>query len=186
MTPVTRLSTWAWLVVIALALSEYFLAIAPPERRMQAIRAREHELYDLSIRNERLLRGATGLAAARDRVAKDIAQLAVQRGTGSATLRTLEVLQRESARERVSIGGLEPQAPDTATQAGGAEDVTITMRGTYRDVLSAIADVSRHDVLLEVSDASLASMADAGTEIDATLHATLFYRLDAVPKGELR
>ncbi len=180
--PVPGPTTWAWVFVAALVLSEYLFAIAPAERSLQTIRAREHELYDLSIRNERLLRGADGLSAARDRVARDVARLAGERGAGSATLRTLELLQHESSHVHVAIGGLAPQLPDAAAQTAGAEDVTITMRGTYRDVLAAIADISRHEVLLEVSDATLASAADVAGQIDATLHATLYYRLEALPK----
>ena len=173
---------WAWLFVGALAFGGYFVAIAPAERRLQAIRTREHELYDLTIRNERLLRGAAGLSAARDRVAVDVARLAGERGAGSATLRTLELLQRESSKANVAIGGLAPDAPRTAAQTAGSEDVTIAMRGTYRSLLSAIADISRHEVLLEVSNATLERTARGVGQIDATLHATLYYRLDALVK----
>ena len=138
--------SWAWLIVGGLALGGYFIGVAPAERKMQEIRAQAHDLYDLAIRNEHLLRGATGLSAARERVAIDVARLAGQRGAGSATLRTLQMLQREGSLAHVTIGGLSPDAPDSGAQ-NGSEDVTIAMRGTYRNVLSAIADVSRHDVL---------------------------------------
>lgn len=172
---------WAWLTVGALALGGYLIVVAPAERKLQEIGAQAHDLYDLAIRNEHLLRGAAGLSAARDRVAVDVARLAGQRGAGSATLRTLQMLQREGSRAHVTIGGLAPDAPDSTAQ-NGSEDVTIAMRGTYRNVLSAIADVSRHDVLLEVSGATLATAEAGADEIDATLHATLYYRLDALAK----
>jgi hypothetical protein len=173
--------SWAWLTVGALALGGYLIVVAPAERKLQEIRAQAHDLYDLAIRNEHLLRGAAGLSAARDRVAVDVARLAGQRGAGSATLRTLQMLQREGSRAHVTIGSLAPDAPDSTAQ-NGSEDVTIAMRGTYRNVLSAIADVSRHDVLLEVSGATLATAEAGADEIDATLHATLYYRLDALAK----
>lgn len=172
----------AWLCVAALALGGYVLAIAPAERRLTEIGARAHQFYDLANRNERLLGAASGLSAARDRVATDVTRLAGERGAGSATLRTLAVLQRESSRGRVTIGALTPDAAAPSPDNAGSMDLAIAMSGMYRDVVSAIADLSRHGVLLEVSDATLSSGEPGAEKVDATLHATLYYRMDALEK----
>lgn len=172
--------TWAWICVVALALGGYFGGIAPAEKRLRTVSADAHDLYDLANRNERLLRAATGLSDARARVALDVARLAAVHGSGSATLRTLELLRREGSHAHVTIVSITPDAPNAAAETTGSEALTIGVHGAYRNVLAAIADVSRHEVLLDISDAVLAAAAAGPGEVDATLHATLYYRMDAL------
>ncbi|MEO6835925.1 MAG: hypothetical protein ABI231_08475 [Candidatus Tumulicola sp.] len=171
-----------WLLVAALALGGYGAIVAPGERRARAMDDRARDLYQLANRNDRLLKNAAGLDAARHRVARDVAQLSAASGAARTMLATLRLLRTEGSRFRVVISGLSPGERSGAPAGEGYEDVTIALRGAYRNVLGTIADLSRHDVLVEVHDVALAQTSSGlgANSVAATIHATLYHRIAAV------
>jgi len=169
----------AWAAAVAVAAAGYFSILAPAERQLERTAAHAHELYDVAERNERSLRGSAALAAARDRVARDIAHLSGRQG--SATLEALRLLDDEASRLHVTIGELSPNG--LVAPGSGSQNVTIALRGSYRNVILTIADMSQHGALLEIGDVTLAPIADSDDrEIDATVHATMYYQLGAIIK----
>jgi hypothetical protein len=126
---------------------------------------------------------AAGLSAARDRVALDVASLSNGRGGARTTLSALELLQRACSRAHVTINGVAPDGPVGPASTVGFGGVTIGIRGSYRNVLSVIADLSAHRVLIEVSNATLVAASDSDLrEIDATVHARVYSKLEALMK----
>lgn len=173
-----------WMLAATFALAGYSGIVAPRERRLQALESRTHDLYRLANHNERMLANSAGLIAARERVARDVTHLGRQRGPGSSALRMLRLLQREAQRNHVVVTGLAPDESEASMRATGLENVTIALRGTYRNVLEAIADLSKGDVLIELSDAELAAAPDefGAPEVAATIHATIYRRPEAITK----
>jgi hypothetical protein len=171
---------WAWACVAALVLGGYAVVVAPAQRELGASLARTKDMYDVAYRNADLLKRSAGLQEARDRVARDIAHLSGARTAARATLNLLQLLDHESAASHVTVAGLAPETSGESVSSAGSLDVTIEIRGTYRAVLFVIRDASRHDVLLEISEATLFATGD-GT-VDSTLRGTLFYDVNAIVK----
>ena len=70
-----------------------------------------------------------------------------------------------------------PQADESAAQSrDGEEDVAVSLRGRYRDVMAAIAAVPRHDALLEVRSVALArvDMRALFPSVDANVRVALY------------
>lgn len=175
---------WAWLLAGTVALIGYALVVAPYERRLQAVEFHAHELYDLANRNERMYRERQTLLAAQTRVESDLKRLAGTNSSGKATLSTLELLRREAAWHHALVTGVTPADSNDAVDSG-AQAIDIKLHGAYRDILRIVADLSRHDLLIEVGDAELAAApSDLGSapDVDATVHATVFHDLTALMK----
>lgn len=181
-----------WILAIVLAVGGYAGIVAPAQRGVRAITVRARDLYELADHNERLLTNAAGLSAARRRVARDVAELSLESTSVTTAIATVRLLRSEERREGIVVSALSPnERTDTATpETGedGSEDVTIAMRGPYRNVLGAIADLSKNAVLLEVRDAALVQAANDATarDVDATVRATLYHRIAAIMKEKHR
>lgn len=176
-----------WMLVAALAVAGYALAIAPVERDVRAVAFRAHDLYERSERNERMLRQVRGLQAARSRVQRDIATLSSQNEMGKADLAALALLQFESTERHLTISELSP-GQSVAGADDGVQPVTIGVRGNYRDAIAAIADLTRHDVLIELEGATLSatSRRDGLSQVDAVVQATLYHGVASIMKGKNR
>jgi hypothetical protein len=179
----------AWMLVALAAVIGYAAVVAPGERRLGAVLSHARELYELSNRNERLLRDIGSVQQARDRVQRDLARLAGQRAAGKAGLSILRLLQGEAAHNHVILASVAPG--DSGSAAGNdtrEENVAILLHGRYRDVVTSIADISRHDVLVEIRDVELARSGGAGAmvfpTIDATIHARLYQDPAAILEGQ--
>jgi Tfp pilus assembly protein PilO len=169
----------AWMLLALLAVIGYAAIVEPAERRLSAVLSHARELYELSNRNDRLLRNIGSIQQARDRVRRDLTQLAGQRATGKAGLSILRLLQSESVRNHVVIAGVAPgDSANLAGQDTHGDTVAISLHGRYRDVVTSIADLSRHDALVEIRDVALVRSGGASAapfpSVDATIHATLY------------
>ena len=171
-----------WVLAAALAVGGILGVVAPAERRVRAAMAHAHELYELANRNDKMLRSAAGLAAASRRVAHDVSYLAGNRGEGATTLAALELLRGDARRFHLSLESLTPDRSDVSDLE--SPEATIAVRGAYRDVLAAIADLSKHDVLLEVRAVGLAQNSDylQTDEIDATIGASIYSSIDSAER----
>jgi hypothetical protein len=156
--------------------------VAPAERRVKAATAHAHELYELANRNDKMLRSAASLAAASRRVAHDVSYLTGNGGEGATTLAALGLLRGDARRFHLILESLTPDR--SALSDFESPEATIAVRGTYRDVLGAIADLSKHDVLLEVRAVGLAQTSDylQTDEIDATIGASIYSSVDAAER----
>jgi hypothetical protein len=173
-----------WMLAVVLAIGGYEAVVAPAAARVRSIVAHAHDMYEIANRTDRLLRDANGVTAARSRVERDVARLAARGESAMTMLATIRLLQEEARRHRVVIAGLSPGERDAATNRKGSADVTIAMRGTYRNVLEAVADLSKGDVLIDIRDVALAQDSNDADprDVDAIVRATLYYRIAAIVK----
>lgn len=175
-----RQSEAAWLGVALCALAAYGLLLLPAQRRLAASVARTQDLYETAQRNADVLARAPGLTDVRDRVQRDLALLSGRRGPATATLATLVLLENLSARAGIAVVSVSPTAAQATADPAGVRQVTIAMRGRYRNVLAAIADLSRHRVLLEVAHVTLSAGANVRLDVDASVQAAIYDRPDAL------
>jgi Tfp pilus assembly protein PilO len=169
------------MAVALAAVAGYAGIVAPAQARLRQVAFQAHELYDLANRNERMLANYRALEAARARVRRDLRMLAGESGEDKATLSSLRLLQREAKTYRTSVLGLEPET--SATKIAGESSLRITLLGSYRDVLALVADVTRHDALVEIESVRLEAAREA-KGVTASVTATLFNGTDALMRKE--
>jgi len=164
-----------------LAFAGYIGIVFPGQQRLRAIAFRSHELYDLTNRNQRMAAHAPELRRAASRVRVDLERLAARNGTGATALAAVTLLERETSAHNVTLLGFAPAAGTHATDDSGETDLTITLRGAYRDLLKVIAALSGRNVLLELLDTHLSAAAEDGSfGVEATIHARLYHSAAAI------
>lgn len=165
----------------------------PASRELAERHAHALELYDEANSIDAATRRASQLRAVQTRIASDLAQLGGVRSSGSVTAAVLRLLHDESKREAVQIREVAPDvamqpAPSTAAASSARDDVlsgsdvAISVRAPFRNIVALVADLPRHDVLIDIHDIQLTVI---GAErkppvLDVTLHSTI-YRLAALP-----
>jgi Tfp pilus assembly protein PilO len=177
----------AWLVVALLAVLGFASIVVPAQRRIAAIEERAAALADLAARNEALLARLDSLEQTRTRVRRDLERLSGKIGTGRTTVAVLHVLEDEAGRNRLTITGIAPDGEEpSAPRAQHEEDVAVSLRGRYRDVMAAIADVSRHDALVEVQSVALTRVdtRQLFPSVDATVRVALYPDVKDLVKEE--
>jgi Tfp pilus assembly protein PilO len=185
--PATTQLRIAWLAVALAALLGYVTAIAPAQQRIASIESHAAELADLAARNEVLVQRLGALEQTRARVRDDLRRLGGKGDAGRVAVALLQVLQGEAARNHLTISSIAPASEEPAAHAsGGEEDVAVTLRGRYRDVMAAIADVPHHDVLVEVRSVRLARVASREMlpSVDATIQAALYHDVTDLVREE--
>jgi hypothetical protein len=173
-----------WLLVAALGIAGYARVVVPAEQAVRDSQTHAHALYDLAYRNERMIDQAAALQAARARVKRDLAQLGVENGVGKASLAFLRLMQAESKSHQVVLSALSPGGAGVAETASGTQRLDIALRGSYRELLATLSDISKHDVLFDVDGVELSSTGSFGGDVDATLHATLYHGMTAIVSQE--
>jgi len=158
----------------------------PTSETIATIKAQAKILYDEANQNEADARRASQLLAVAKRIADDVRRLSGQNSQSATTAATLALLARDAAIHRIDVRSIVPvpvtsASPAPVVSTGAAAPFTgapleITVRGRFRDVLSFIADLPRHDVLLDVSDVDLAAIGESPSrpKLNATIHATVF------------
>jgi uncharacterized membrane protein len=166
----------AWAAVAALAVISYVTIVAPAERAIRAIAFQAYGVNELANRNERIIASAGALQAARQRVERDVAALKAENTPAKASLGVLRLLQKEADARAVTVTGMSP--------GDSARDISIGLRGRYRNVLAVVDDISRRDVLLDVTGTSIASAtgSDGESLVNATLQATVYHNLADIEK----
>lgn len=173
-----------WALVAALALVGYFGILIPGEQRLGAIEDRAHDLYRLANRNDVMLTRAAGLVAARERVQREVKKLSGRQDPAATTLALVHLVRNAESRNHVALAGLFPEKPDDPRGAGDLQALTIQLTGPYGNVLRAIADLSKHDPLVDVSDVALTPATDdlGFPDVAATIHVTVYQRIEALIK----
>jgi Tfp pilus assembly protein PilO len=177
----------AWLVVTLVALLGFASVVAPAQQRIAAIESHGEELADLATRNEALLSRIGSLEQTRKRVRIDLQRLAGKSGGGRVAVAALQVLEDEAARNHLTISSIAPASEQISTGAPRREeDVSVSLRGRYRDLMAAIADVPHHDVLVEVQSVTLQSVATRQVfpSVDATIRAALYPEVKDLAKED--
>jgi hypothetical protein len=176
----------AWLVVALVAAIGFCAIVLPGEQRIAGMEQHAAALADLAERNEALVIRAASLERTRSRVLDEVRRLTGKGGSGRAAVGLLQVLDGEAKRSHVTIFGIAP-AGGPASRPGAEDDVDISLRGRYRDVIGAIADVPHHDVLIEIQGVSLARVDSRQLfpSVDATIHAALYHDVKDLTKEKM-
>jgi hypothetical protein len=174
--PQERSVALAWTAVLALGVGGYATVVAPAEREIRAVGVETASVYGLAERNERVLQRGRAIAAAAARVRRDLAQLRGKTGVGKPTLELLAFLDAESRRRDVSFGGIVPV--DSGGRDSGVQRVTLSLNGTYGDVLHVVSELTTQPEIVAIDSVQLSRSArtDGSRTLDASISATLFYR----------
>ncbi len=188
------LRAWArvlWLLAAFMVLAVGVGCISwPGSQELSQRHAHALELYDEANAIDAATRRAAQLRAAQARIASDLTALGGVRSAGGVTAALLRLLHDESNRQAVDIREV---APDTTTHGSDSaaaairanallpSDVAISVRGPFRNIVALVADLPRHDVLIDVRDIHLSATESDRVPpvLDVTLHATI-YRLAAL------
>jgi Tfp pilus assembly protein PilO len=166
-----------WYAVALLLLGAYAAIVAPAERRLNDVASHSRNLYELTQRNERYIRNLASLQSARQRVERDIARVGRGPKVAAPAVAVIATLEREGRDNHVAISGItSEQAPSAGRNATG-ESVRIVLEGRYRDVLAVVADLPRHDALIELRSLSLAKadgIASLLPPVDASVLAVIY------------
>ena len=154
------------------------------------------DLYDEANTIDAAVRRASQLRSAQSRITSDLAALGGVRSPGAVTAALLQLLHEESKRQEVEIREVAPDAgaratlshqppgpPSPKAEVLAPADVSIAVRGPFRNIVSLVAELPRHDVLVDIHDIQLSSTESTNTSpvLDATLHTTV-YRLVSLPR----
>ena len=171
----------AWLVVVLAAVLGFACIVLPAQRRIAAIEEHAAGLGDLAAQNEALLArlDSPRWKQTRTRVRRDLRALIGEDRRGKDDRCRSPRLGRRSRsqpcydRRHLHRPATQPSAPRAWPRE---EEVAVSLRGRYRDVMNAIADLPRHDALVEVRSVSLTRV-DARQlfpSVDATVRVALF------------
>lgn len=162
----------------------------PASQQSAQLNAHAKESYDEANDLAAKLERAQALRAAQQRVRSDLRELSA--GTAIGQERLLHLLDDEARARGVSVRELAPlQTPGNPQPTGSrlagltGTEVTLTLRGSFRSIAAFLADVPRHDVLIEVRDVALQTTGSTGHApmLLATVHATI-YRLSRTDSKE--
>lgn len=167
----------------------------PASQNISAVRTQSRELYDEANQLDAEIRRAGELRAVGARVLSDVERLGGQRSNGAATAAALELLGAESRRFDVELRSVVPQNVAKPLERAAAHppellaqnELVLGLRGRFRNVLAFVADLPRHDALIEVRGVTLSAAGaspDGTPALDATVEATL-YRLREAPLKEV-
>jgi Tfp pilus assembly protein PilO len=177
----------AWLVLALVAAIGFVSIVLPAQSRLASIQSHAADLSDLAARNEALLARLDSLEQTRTRVRRDLERLTGKIGAGRSTVAVLHVLDDEASRNHLTISGIAPAGDEpSAPRQDREEDVAVSLRGRYRDVMTAIADVPRHDALVEVQSVALTRVDTRGLfpSVDATVRVALYHDVKDLIKEE--
>jgi hypothetical protein len=167
----------------------------PASEELSQRHAHAMELYDEANTFDAATRRASQLRSAQERIAEDLSELGGLRSPGAVTAAVLRLLHEDSKNESVQIREV---APDAAIRSAvgttekahqedllSGSDVAISVRGPFRNVIALVADLPRHDVLIDIHDIQITSTGALRKPpvLDVTLHSTI-YRLVALPTME--
>lgn len=170
-----------WMLTIAAFAGGSFLVHTRYEPAIAAAYDRTETLYSETAADTRIVREARSLRAIRDRAEADLARVSHEASLSETTADLLSTLHVSARRFHTRVIELQPAAAPSSNGALQEAALTIRVQGTFGNILSFVADLSRHSTLMSVSDTSLglaAAAVHSGAEpaLDATIHATL-YRL---------
>lgn len=178
-----------WTLTTLLLFGSVFAVESTYRREIESSRAATETLYRSTVHNEQLIGRAAELRAAQAVAEADLQRISTERSLSAATASLISTLEDAATRDHAQIAGLDP-GRTTREDRLLATDLTLRVRGKFRNVVSFVEDISQHAVLLKVSNTELAvaSQPEGAPEpkLDATVHATLYRLNGAGTTGERR
>lgn len=145
------------------------------ERRIARAQTSVESLYAMTSANERTVREAGRLRAARNAAEADLKRFGAGASLPSATAAVLEALERQARAHRATVAAVAPAAVTTSIRTPGllAVPVTLRVRGQFRDLLAFLIDVSERTPLLEIRRTQLAPSGKRRTRVEPMLDAVI-------------
>ena len=149
----------------------------PATQQIGQVHAHAKDSYDEANAIVAKLQRASELREAEARVRRDLRELGGYRSQAAASAALLRLLDEESRSANVSVTAIAPDASEkTATDELAGTPVTLSMRGRFRNVVAALSDLPKHDVLLDIQDADLRSSAASRRPVlDVVVRATIYH-----------
>lgn len=161
----------------------------PASQRTDELRARAREMYEEANRFDAEIHQAARLREIKARVLRDVSKLAGQSSRSAATATSLALLNDEARRFSIQIRSITPQPgsasglpspPPRGRKNLDGYDIAIVVHGGFRDIVSFVADLPRHNVLVSLNDVTMTLDGKATMRpiLNATVNATV-YRLNS-------
>jgi hypothetical protein len=170
----------AWVCLCCLTLAAFALWVEPAFSRERTILAAAHDAYVRANENDERTRDAGRLSDIRRRLTAEITGM---RGPtlgyrGEAgVLRTLADLER---RDNVAVARFDDDTDQH--QSLSKRTLTVEITGAYRDVIGAVAALSRGPALLHVGDISVERPPNSvASSVVAVVHVISYDRVDDLP-----
>ncbi|MGC2130306.1 MAG: type 4a pilus biogenesis protein PilO [Candidatus Aquilonibacter sp.] len=178
--------------VVWMLCAAVFLAVGvglvwwPTSQTIAALKSQAKTLYDEANQNEAEVRHAAELHSLAVRVSDDVRQLSGQGSQSAVMAATLGLLDRQARAFAIDVRSIVPapasssaaatQGQSTSSNAFAGTALEFDVRGRFREVLAFVADLPRHNVLINVSDLNLAGEGDRSVKpiLSAKIHATVF------------
>ena len=176
-----------WMLVAALALVGYFGVLIPGEQRYEPSRTAPTICTGSQTATTSCLPAPPDYFRARAHP-REIKKLSGRQDPAATTLAIVHLVRNVESRNHVELAGLFPEKPDDPRAAADLQALTIQLTGRYGNVLRAIADLSKHDPLVDISDVSLTAATDdlGFPDVAATIHVTVYQRIEALMKENAR
>lgn len=175
-----------WMLAAILLFGGLFAVETRYQAAISASYDHAETLYRETVADNRLIGEAAVLSRIQNRAEGDLMRISHDATLSANTANLLSMLHASAQRFGTKIMAVQPGADpeETADESEPAlqpSSLTIRIRGTFRDLLSFVEDLSHHATLLSVSDTEMSlANGDAASaqepRLDATVHATL-YRL---------
>jgi Tfp pilus assembly protein PilO len=163
--------------------------IAPTEKTIRAISARADAARQKSVTDEHALAAEPRVRLLAQRIRGDLKGLRKRFSVGDTNQALLGDLQTAAARNRLAVTGVKPtvlgiappqptyanaQASPNPFEAAQRQESEISVRGSYRDILSFLRDLSRMPTLARVLNVQLDrttdnDLADGSPSLDAAI-----------------
>jgi hypothetical protein len=175
-----------WMLTALVAVGGYYAIDSHYQQAIGRAGEATQQLYERVAANSRIIREAGRLALVQARVRADIAAVTKDQSPAATTSALLMMLATSAKRFHVQVKAVEPATPASTGAVAAAPidgligtDMTIRVRGRFRNLLGFVEDLSHHGVLLAITDTQLAVTGnnDANVpapDLDATVHATLY------------
>jgi len=166
-----RENTRAVLILSVLAsFAGIFFWIIPAEKAIEATNARANAVLQKSVTDERALTDEPRVRLLAQRIRGDLKDLRNRFSAGDTNQALLGDLQTAAARNRLTVIGLKPavmeitprqpasadaQASSNPFDAAQRQESEISVRGSYRDILSFLRNLSRMPTLARVLNVQL-------------------------------
>jgi hypothetical protein len=175
-----------WILVVVVLLGGSFYVQTRYQSAISESYDHSETLYRETVADNRIIGEAAVLSRIEKRAENDLKRVSHDTTVSASTANLLSTLHASAKRFRTSIVAVQPGTvpASTASESEPAlqpNSLTLRLRGTFRDVLGFVEDLSHHATLLSVSDTEMSLANENGVNgfeprLDATVHATL-YRL---------
>ncbi|HEY0799178.1 MAG TPA: hypothetical protein VGD50_08505 [Candidatus Baltobacteraceae bacterium] len=178
-----------WLLaVLVLAGGGYFI-IKPAEQMLSATDAQTQSLTQQALTDEQALQNRARFEIQARQIRAELASITVRGNVSESTEALLNDVSTVAGRDAVEVTSLKPSAafqtiptPSTSSapstnpfDAAQVDDFDVVVRGSYRNIVAFLRDLSHMPTLTRVVDAQLdrsnaAEAADGTPSLDATVH----------------